>query len=72
MLVLLIEEFMKYAFEVGSGAIKYIPSFIKFGSGIQKFLRRGIRIQTHRQQSDLISLPLVFQNKESRLKHDPS
>jgi hypothetical protein len=27
---------MNYAIEMGSGAIIYIPSFIKIGSGIQK------------------------------------
>jgi hypothetical protein len=27
---------MKYAFEMGSGAVMYIPSFIKIGSAIQK------------------------------------
>jgi hypothetical protein len=29
---------MKYAFEMGSGAMIYAPSFIKFGSGIPKLL----------------------------------
>jgi hypothetical protein len=33
---------MKYAVEMGSGAMIYIPSFIKIGSGIQKLLRGGI------------------------------
>jgi hypothetical protein len=28
---------MKYAVEMCSGAMIYIPSFIKIGSGIQKF-----------------------------------
>jgi hypothetical protein len=32
---------MKYAVEMGSGAMIYIPSFIKIGSGFQK-LTRGI------------------------------
>jgi hypothetical protein len=32
---------MKYAVEMGSGAMIYIPNFIKIGSGIQK-LREGI------------------------------
>jgi hypothetical protein len=31
-------EFMKYAFEMGSGAMMFIPSFIKVGSGIQKIM----------------------------------
>jgi hypothetical protein len=32
---------MKYAVEIGSGAMIYIPSFIKFGSGIQKIMGGG-------------------------------
>jgi hypothetical protein len=30
---------MKYAVVMGSGACIYIPSFVKFGIGIQKFTR---------------------------------
>jgi hypothetical protein len=30
---------MKYVVEIGSGAMIYIPSFIKIGSGIQKLIR---------------------------------
>jgi hypothetical protein len=33
---------MKYAIEMGSGAMIYIASFIKIGSGIQKLI--GIHI----------------------------
>jgi hypothetical protein len=51
---------------MGSGAVIYIPSSIKFGSGIQKLIEGDI--QTHRQHDNLISLLLFFQNKESRLK----
>jgi hypothetical protein len=29
---------MKYAVEIGSGAMIYIPSFIKIGSGLQKLI----------------------------------
>jgi hypothetical protein len=47
---------MKYAVEMGSGAMIYIPGFIKIGLGIQK-LTRGI----HRQHGDRISL-LYFLN----------
>jgi hypothetical protein len=47
---------MKYAVEMGSGAMIYIPSFIKIGSGIQK-LKRGF---TETQHDDLISLLLFF------------
>jgi putative transposon-encoded protein len=32
---------MKYATEMGSGAMMYIPSFIQIGSGIQKLIREG-------------------------------
>jgi hypothetical protein len=38
---------MNYAVEVGSGAVIYIPSFIKIGSGIQKLLGRYADPQTH-------------------------
>jgi hypothetical protein len=43
---------MKYAIEVGSGAIIYIPSFIKIGSGIQKLIR-GIHRHTNRMEITL-------------------
>jgi hypothetical protein len=33
--------FMKYAVEMGSGAMIYIPSFIKTGSAIQTLMGRG-------------------------------
>jgi hypothetical protein len=36
MLVLLIGGFFTYAIEIGSGAVIYVPSFIKIHSGIQK------------------------------------
>jgi hypothetical protein len=29
---------MKYAVEIGSGAMIYIPTFIKIGSDIEKFI----------------------------------
>jgi hypothetical protein len=35
------EGFMKYAVEVGSDAMIYVPRFIKIGSGIQKLMQRG-------------------------------
>jgi hypothetical protein len=60
---------VNYAIEMNSGAIIYVPSFIKIGSGIQKLIGGGIHIQKHRRQSDLINLLLFFQNKESRLKN---
>jgi hypothetical protein len=58
---------MKYAVEMGSGAMISTSSFIKTGSCIQKLMGRG-DTQTHRQHGNLISLPSLFQNKESRLK----
>jgi hypothetical protein len=50
---------------MGSGAVIYVRSFIKTGSGIQTLIGG---IHTHRQQGDLINLLYFFQNKESRLK----
>jgi hypothetical protein len=38
---------MKYAVQMGLGAILYILSFIKIGSGIRKFMGGGA-IHTHR------------------------
>jgi hypothetical protein len=43
---------MEYAVEMNSGAIIYIPSFIKIGSGHSEIDEEGI----HRQHGDLISL----------------
>jgi hypothetical protein len=45
---------MKYAVEMASGAMIYIPNVINIGPGIQKS-RRG-NLQTHRQHGDRISL----------------
>jgi hypothetical protein len=59
---------VKYATEMGSGAMMYIPSFIQTGSGIQKLIR-GIHRHTHRQHGDLTILLLSFQRKEIRLKY---
>jgi hypothetical protein len=33
---------MKYPIEMGSDSMIYIPSFIKIGSGIQKFMEEGM------------------------------
>jgi hypothetical protein len=56
---------MKYAVEMGSGAMIYIPSFINIGSGIQKLMGDT---QTHIQHGNIISIFIFFQNKESRHK----
>jgi hypothetical protein len=55
---------MKYV-ELGSGAMIYIPGFIKTESRNSKVDMGDT--QTHRENG-VISLPLFFQNKESRLK----
>jgi hypothetical protein len=54
---------MKYAVEMGSGAMIAIPSFIKIASGIQKLLGRGIYRYTARW---FHKTAFIFQNKESR------
>jgi hypothetical protein len=43
---------MKYAFEMGSGAIIYIPLFIKIGSGIQNLI--GEDAYTHRYTQKMV------------------
>jgi hypothetical protein len=40
---------MRYAVETGSGAVIYIPSFVKIGSGIQKLIG-GIHRHTDRME----------------------
>jgi hypothetical protein len=57
--LILLMGFMKYVVEMGSGAMVYIPSFIKVGSDLQTLLT-GIYIPTCRQQSDLICLILFL------------
>jgi hypothetical protein len=47
-----------------SGAMMYIPSYIKFVSAIHKLIRE---IRRHRQHGDGISLLSFFLNKEKRL-----
>jgi hypothetical protein len=47
---------MKYAIEMGSGAMIHIPSFRKIESFVQKLTAEGMRIEIRRQQGDLISL----------------
>jgi hypothetical protein len=54
---------------MSSGAMIYVPSFIKIGSDIQKLTGGGdIQTHTYRQQRDLLSLLYFFQNEEIRLK----
>jgi hypothetical protein len=38
-----------YAVEMGSGAVIYVPSFIKIGSGIQKLIGGWEDMDTHTQ-----------------------
>jgi hypothetical protein len=57
---------MKYAVQMGSGVMIYVPGFIEIGSGIQKLIRGDT--QAHRRHGDHISLISFFQNKESKVK----
>jgi hypothetical protein len=41
---------MKHAVEMGSGAMIYIPNFMKIGSGTQKLMRGG---GIHRQEDHI-------------------
>jgi hypothetical protein len=54
------EGFSISAVEMGSGAVLYVPSFIKIGWGIQKLIVGDTQTHTHRQQRDLISLLYFF------------
>jgi hypothetical protein len=40
------EGLMKYAAEMGLGAVIYIPSFIKICSGVQKLMGGGVHRHT--------------------------
>jgi hypothetical protein len=61
---------MKHAGEMSPGAMIYIQSFTEdwfrhsTGGG-----RRHTYTHTHTEQGDLISLPLPFENMESRSKN---
>jgi hypothetical protein len=59
---------MKYAVEMDSDTMIYIPSFIQIGSGIQKLIRTGRAIRRHRHYGDPTSLLSFLQNTESWLK----
>jgi hypothetical protein len=51
--------------EMGSGAVIYVPSFMKIGSGVQKLIGGTYgHILTHRQKRDLISLLYFFKIKK--------
>jgi hypothetical protein len=54
---------MKYAVEMGSVAMIYVPSFMKIASRIQKLIGGG----GHRQHGDRIRLLSFFLNKKSRI-----
>jgi hypothetical protein len=49
---------MKYAAEMGSDAMRYILSFIKIDSGIEKLIRGDTK--RHRQHGERISLLSLF------------
>jgi hypothetical protein len=55
---------------MGSGAVIYVPSFIKICSGVQKLLGRiHTDTHTHGQQHDLISLLYIFKiGKQAKIE----
>jgi hypothetical protein len=57
----------KYAFEMSSGGMSYMPSFVKIGSGTQKLVGEYTYTQTAWRLRKHI---LFFQNKESGQKID--
>jgi hypothetical protein len=58
---------MKYAVEMGSGAMTFIPNFTETDSGILKLA--GGYTQTHRDSKVIVKayLYIFFRNKETRL-----
>jgi hypothetical protein len=54
MLVILLKGIMMYAVELDSGAMIYVPNFIKVGSGIQKLLRCDTRADRRHTYSKVI------------------
>jgi hypothetical protein len=66
---------MNYAVEMWSNALIHISSFTEIGLTIKESIRgpgthtsTNTSMCTHKEGDDLISLLLLFQNKESRLK----
>jgi hypothetical protein len=59
---------MKYAVELGSGAMLCKPGLIKIGSGVHRLLRGNtstqVGSQSHTEQDDLISLCLLLKIRE--------
>jgi hypothetical protein len=53
---------MKYTVEMGSGAMKCIPGFMKIGSGIQ--FDEGGGFTDHRRHGDLTSLLLFLKRRK--------
>jgi hypothetical protein len=65
-------EIYEYAVEMSSGAMIYIPSFIKIGSGIKKLIggiHRHPSTKAQRQHGDRINLLISFENKERILNN---
>jgi hypothetical protein len=46
---------MEHAVEIGSGAMTYIPGFIKIGSTIQKIIWRDTYTDKHAQTAKMMS-----------------
>jgi hypothetical protein len=62
---------MKDAVEIDLGAMIYIPSFIKIGSGIRKLIRGAhIETDTHTDNRVIsyVYYSFYFQNKENGLQ----
>jgi hypothetical protein len=41
---------------MGSGAVIYVPNFIKIGSGVQSLIEGDTHTHTHEQKGNLINL----------------
>jgi hypothetical protein len=60
---------MNCAVEMGSGAMVYIPSYMKIGAAIQNLIVGDTQTHGHADRDgDRINLLFFLQNEESRLK----
>jgi hypothetical protein len=62
---------MKYAVEMGSGAMTYIPNFIKIGSGIQNLMRGDSQTHKHTQTAWKAQAYFNFLKISKLIKREP-
>jgi hypothetical protein len=71
MLVMLMGEILNYAIDMGSGAIIYVPSFIKIGLGIQRLVE-GETHNTHKTHITYTTYTTYTHKHTERRSHKPN